>query len=52
MYNLRAFIVSVILSASLSELPKTFTLGIKLRLRKIRIEKLQMIIRVVIIKTC
>ena len=52
MYNLRVLIISVILSASLSELPETFTLGIKLKLRKIQIEKLKMIVRVVIIKTC
>ena len=52
MYNIRVLIVSVILSASLSKLPETFTLGIKLRLRKIKTEKLKMIVRVVIIKTC
>ena len=50
-YNLRVLIISAILSASLSELPETFTLGIKLRLRKIKTEKLKMIVRVVIIKT-
>ena len=52
MYNLRVLIVSLILSGSLSELPETFTLGIKLKLRKIQTEKLKMIVRVVIIKTC
>ena len=41
-----------ILSGSLSELPKTFTLGIKLKLRKIKTEKLEIIIVVVILKTC
>ena len=51
-YNLRVLIVSAILSASLSELPETITLGIKLKLRKIQTEKLKMIVRVVIIKTC
>ena len=52
MYNIRVLIISVILSASVSELPETFTLGIKLKLRKIKTEKLKMIVRVVIIKTC
>ena len=51
-YNLKVLIVSMILSGSLSELPETFTLGIKLKLRKIQTEKLKMIVRVVIIKTC
>ena len=51
-YNLRVLIVFLILSDSLSELPETFTLGIKLKLRKIQTEKLKMIVRVVIIKTC
>ena len=36
---------------SLSELPETFRIGIKLKLRKIKTEKLKMIVRVVIIKT-
>ena len=49
MYNLRVLTVSVILSASLSELPETFRLGVKLKLRKIKTEKLKMIVRVVII---
>ena len=40
-----------ILSGSLSELPETFTLGMKLKLRKIQTEKLKMIVRVVIIQT-
>ena len=52
MYNLRVLIVLVILSASLSDLLETFTLGIKLKLRKIKTEKLKMIVRVVIIQTC
>ena len=52
MYNLRVLIVSLILSASLSELPETFTLGIKIKLRKIQTEKLKMIVRVVIIQAC
>ena len=51
-FNLRVLIVFLILSGSLSELLKTFTLGIKLKLRKIQTEKLKMIVRVVIIKTC
>ena len=50
--NLRVLIVSLILSVSLLELHKTFTLGIKLKLKKIQTEKLKMIVRVVIIKTC
>ena len=50
--KLRVLIVFVILSASLLGLPETFTLGIKLKLRKIQTEKLKMIVRVVIIKTC
>ena len=52
MYNLRVLIVSVILSDSLSELPKTFTIGIKLKLRKIKTKKLKMIVKVLILKTC
>ena len=40
-------IVCVILSASLSDLPETFTLGIKSKLRNIQTEKLKMIVRVV-----
>ena len=52
MYNLRVLIIFLILSASLSELLETFTLGSKLKLRKIQTEKLNMIVRVVIIKTC
>ena len=51
MYNLRVLIVYVILSASISKLPENFTLGIKLKLRKIKTEKLKMIVRVVIIQT-
>ena len=51
-YILIVLIVSLILSGRVSELPKTFTLGIKLKLRKIQTEKLKMIVRVVIIKTC
>ena len=51
-YNLRVLIVSIIISGSLSELPENFTLGIKMKLRKIQTEKLKMIVRVVIIKTC
>ena len=51
-YNLRVLIVSIIISGSLSELPETFTLGIKIKLRKIQTEKLKMIVRVVIIQTC
>ena len=50
--QLRVLTESVILSANLSELPKTFTLGVKLKLRLIQTEKLKMIDRVVIIKTC
>ena len=50
MYNLRVLIVSVILSASLSELPETFTLVIKLNLWKIKAEKLKMIVFVLIEK--
>ena len=46
------FIVSKIISASISELPNTFRLGIKIKLRKIQTEKLKMIVRVVIIKAC
>ena len=52
MYNLRVLIVSLILSASPSELLETFTLGIKLKLRKIKTEKLEIIVRVVILQTC
>ena len=48
----KALIVSAILSASLSELSETFMLGIKLKLRKIKTEKLEIIVRVVIHKTC
>ena len=44
--------VTLTLSGSLSEIPETFTLGIKLKLRKIQTENLKMIVRVVIIKTC
>ena len=51
-YNLRVLIVSIIISGSLSELPETFTLGFKIKLRKIQTEKLKMIVRVVIIQTC
>ena len=51
-YNLRILIVSLILSGSPSELPETFTLGIKLKFRKIKTEKLETIIVVVILKTC
>ena len=51
-YNLRVILVYLIFVGSLSELPETFTLGIKLKLRKIQTEKLKMIVRVVIIKTC
>ena len=51
-YNLRVLILSLILSGCLSELPETFTLGIKKKLRKIQTEKLKMIVRIVIIKTC
>ena len=50
MYNLSVLIVSVILSGSLSELPETFTLGIKLKLRNVQTEKLKMIVIVVIFK--
>ena len=50
MYTLRVLLVYVIFSASLSELPETFTLGIKFKLRKIKTEKLKMIVIVVIIK--
>ena len=39
-FNLSILIVSIILSGSLSELPKTFTLGIKSKLKKIKTEKL------------
>ena len=49
MYNLRVLIVSLINSGSLSELHKTFTLGIKLKLRKINTEKLGILDRVVIL---
>ena len=49
MYNLRALIVSLILSASLSKLPETFTLGIKLKLRQVKIEELEIIVVVVIL---
>ena len=52
MYNFRVLIVSVILFAILSELPETFTLGIRLKLRKIQTERLEIIVRVVILKTC
>ena len=51
-YNLRVLIVSIILSGSLSELPETFTLGIKIKLRKIQTEKLKIIVRVIIIQAC
>ena len=53
-YNLRVLIITItiILSGSLSKLPKTFTLGIKLKLRNVQTEKLKMIVRVVIIQTC
>ena len=50
MYNHRVLVVSVIHSARISELPETFTLGIKLKFRKIQTEKLKMIVRVVIIE--
>ena len=36
--------VSVVLAGSLSELPETFTLGIKSKLRKIQTEKLKLIV--------
>ena len=52
MYNLKVLIVSLILSGSLSELSETFTLGIKLKLRKIKTEKLYIIVRIVKLKTC
>ena len=48
-YNLRVLFVTIIISGSLSELPETFTLGIKIKLRKIQPEKLKMIVRVVLI---
>ena len=51
-YNLRVLIVSVILAGSLLELPETFTLGIKLKVRKNKTEKLNVIVRVLIHKTC
>ena len=49
MYNLRVLTVSLILSGSLSELPETFTLRFKLKLRKIKTEKIEII---VVVKTC
>ena len=49
MYNLRVLVVSLIFVGSLSELPKTFTLGIKLKLRHVQTEKLKIIVSVVII---
>ena len=44
--------VYIILSGNLSELPKTFMLGIKSKLRKIQTEKLKMIVSAVIIQIC
>ena len=35
-----------------NEIAKTFKLGIKLKLRKIKTEKLEIIVVVVILKTC
>ena len=43
--------ISLIFVGSLSELPITFTLGIKLKLRKYKTEKLKLIVRVLILKT-
>ena len=50
--NLMVLLVSFILSFSLSELPETFTLRIKSKFRKIKTEKLELIVVVVILKTC
>ena len=50
MYNLRVLIVSLILSGKLLEIPETFTLGIQLKLRKYKTEKLKVIVRVFIPK--
>ena len=52
MYNLRVLVVSLIFVGSLSELPETLTIGIKFKLRKIKTEKLEIIVRVVKLKTC
>ena len=48
----RVLSVYILVSGSLFELPETFTLGIKLELRKIQSEKLRMIVIVVIIQSC
>ena len=52
-YTLSSFSISLVsVSVSLFELPDTFTLGIKLKLRNVQTEKLKMIVRFVIIQTC
>ena len=50
--NIRVLIVSVILSVNLLELPETCLIGIRLKLRKIIIEKLKIIVGVLILKRC
>ena len=52
MYNLRVLIVYLIFVDSLSELPETLTLGIKLKLRKMKTGNFEIIIVLVILKTC
>ena len=42
-YNPRVLIVYIIISGSLSELPETVTLGIKIKLMKLQSEKLKII---------
>ena len=50
---MHVLIISLIFFGSLSELHKTFTFGIKARIREeIKTEKLDMIVTVLIPKTC